>query len=170
LARAEAFHQQKRHDEEWGALLATAPGSLTKMRPALLAAILTDYPTNETDDDLLAVLRKLPQEQGAVVREWAKGPYTAAQWGALRWADAQHFPDTDLVAGYISALESNDCDINQVSAQRLGELGDVRAVAPLTKLLASPRKQAVLFFARSCGHPEAQEALRTLGAEPADER
>jgi len=98
------------------------------------------------------------------VREWAAGKSSAAQWGALRWADEAQLDGTELVKGYLSALDSSDCDTLGTAARRLGELGDSKAVEPLKKLAASPRKAAVLgFLVRSCGHDEANAALRKLG-------
>ena len=57
------------------------------------------------------------------------------------------------------------------AARRLGELNDPRAIEGLRRRATSARKEGFLFFARSCGHDEAAQALRRLNAaEPAPER
>jgi predicted Ser/Thr protein kinase len=168
LLRAEAYHQQKRHTDEWALVGATPSEGLSKMRPALLSFLLDDYAKNRDEDAIRAVLSALPKDQADIVREWAKGPLSAAQWGALRWADQRRMDGVDLGAGYIVSLESSDCDVAATAAKRLGELGDTRAIDGLRRLATSPRKEGFLFFARSCGHDEAAQALRKLNASGDD--
>ncbi len=169
MLRAEALHQQQHHSEEWSLVALTPEDGLSKMRPALLAALMTDYPKNDDDEGLRAALARLPKAQLREVRQWAKGSWSQAQWGALRWADSEHLDGTDLVTGYLKVLESTDCEALATAARRLGELGDTRAVEPLKRLAAQPRRQ-VLIFTRSCGEDEAASALRKLGASPDEPR
>ncbi|MFT3840732.1 MAG: protein kinase [Myxococcaceae bacterium] len=169
MLRAEALHQQNKHADEWYLLSQSPDDALEQMRPALLAALLTDFPKNDDDDGLKSALQKLPKSKLKDVREWASGKWSAAQWGALRWADTSQLKGADLVKGYINVLDSDDCDARSTAARRLGELGDNDAIDPLKKLLKTPRK-AMLggFLVRGCGHDEASAALRKLGATPDD--
>jgi predicted Ser/Thr protein kinase len=164
LLRAEGLHQLQRHTAEWSVAGAIPSADLNAMRPALLSFLLDDFAKNDHDDAIRAVLTALPKEQSDTADSWAKGPISAAQWGALRWADTQHHAGVDLVAGYLLSLESNDCDVAAAAAKRLGELGDARAIDGLRRLATSARKEGFLFFAKSCGHDEASQALKRLNA------
>ncbi len=167
MLRAEAFHQLQRHDDEWSLVAGTPEDGLAQMRPALLAALLTDYPKNDESESLRAALAHLPKAQQKKLREWAKASWSAAQWGALRYADTEHLEGTDLAAGYLKVLESNDCEVLAIASRRLGELGEKAAIEPLKKVANAPRKSVLGgFITRSCGHDEARDALRKLGVPP----
>ncbi len=167
LLRAEAYHQQKKHREEWELISNTAASGLNKLRPAGLVALMEDLVRNDRDEELRETLVKLPPRQIEVLREWSSGPVSPTQWGAIHYLDLAQVSGVDLVPGFLVALTSPDCDVCSAAARRLGELGDKRAIGPLERLKSSPRKP-VLFFARSCGHDEAEEALAKLSFPKAE--
>jgi serine/threonine protein kinase, bacterial len=160
LLKGEAFHQLKKHREEWD-LVRAGGEALDELRPSELAALMEDFVKNDRDEALRAALGKLPSSQLKRLKKWATGSVSTPQWGAVRYLDIARVPDSDLVAGYIVALDSTDCDIVGDAAKRLGELGDTKAIGPLERVKSAPRKQ-VLFFAGSCGHDEADASLEKL--------
>src|SRR5262249_22497058 len=109
-----------------------------------------------------------PARTTAALKGIAESGTTDAAWGALRYLDRQHRPDTlgpvdrqhrtdtlDLVSVYGAWLESSDCAARTAAARRLGELGRPEAVALLQK--ARKRKMP-----HGCGQDEIAGALRAL--------
>ncbi len=163
MLRATALHQVGRHSEELEVMKAVPAG--TVFEPLALEALADDYSRKEAPA-LRKVLAELPKVAVLpVLQGLAKGEASRAQWGALRFIDVEYAGQgLPLVALYVRALESNDCQIRGVAAKRLGELRSADAIDALKKLKEQPRKRG--FFAdEDCGHEAAATALRKLERE-----
>ncbi len=163
LLRAAAYHQVGRHEEEWKLLEASiAPDDL---EDDALFGLVDDFGRGEPAR-LKKALAGLPKSKVVpVLQRLAKGEQSWAQWGALRYLDAelagQGLPLAEL---YIRALESRDCKIRAIAARRLSELRNPAAVEPLQRLKALPKKKG-LVVDEECGQDAAAAALNKLERE-----
>lgn len=163
MLRATALHQVGRHGEELEVMKAVPAG--TRFEPLALEALADDYGRKETQV-LRKVLAELPKATALPpLQALAKSEPSKGQWGALRFIDLEYAGQgLPLVALYAQALESNDCNVREVSAKRLGELRSPEAVGALKKLKELPRKKG-FFSDEDCGHSAAEQALKRLERE-----
>jgi serine/threonine-protein kinase len=158
--RARALHGLDRHDDEHSELEALDAQAREAVEAPVLDGLAEDFGENEGDKGLRKLLTSLPKERVKQRFETlaAEEP-SPRQWGALRYLEAVQSTDgLDLVRVYTGALESKNCGVRVSSARRLAALGAVSAVPALEKLSKLPREKGT----RSCGQPEALDALRTL--------
>jgi serine/threonine-protein kinase len=158
--RARALHGLDRHDEEQTVLAGLEAEARESMEPPVLDALAEDFGEDEADKGLRKLLASLPKARvKAHFEELAEEAPSPRQWGALRYLEAvQSTEGLDLVKLYTRALESKTCGVRTNSARRLAALGDTSAVPALERLSKLPREKGT----KSCGQPEATEALRTL--------
>jgi serine/threonine protein kinase len=163
MLRATALHQVGRHGEELEVMKAVPPG--THFEPLALEALADDYSRKETPV-LRKVLADLPKATALPgLQALAKSGPSKGQWGALRFIDLEYAGQgLPLAKLYVEALESNDCNVRDVAAKRLGELRSAEAVGALKKLKELPRKKG-FFTDEDCGHDAAEQALKRLEKE-----
>lgn len=163
MLKATALHQVGRHGEELELMKSIPSG--TPLEPLAVEALAEDYSRKEAPA-LRKVLAELPKATALPpLQALAKGEPGRAQWGALRFIDLEYAGQgLPLVKLYVRALDSNDCQVREVSAKRLGELRSVDAIEPLRKLKDLPRKKG-FFVDEDCGHGQAEAALKRLERE-----
>ena len=158
--RARAMHGLDRHDDEHSVLEALETQAHAALETPVLDGLAEDYGENEGDKGLRKLLTSLPKERVKQRFEVLASEETSPrQWGALRYLEAVQSTDgLDLVKVYTRALDSKSCAVRASSARRLAALGAASAVPALETLSKLPREKG----SRSCGQPEALDALRTL--------
>lgn len=161
--KAAALHKAGRRDGERGLLLAQPYQVLHAAHPLLLESLAEDFSEGETDATLKELMLIVPAKRlTPAFVDFAKGPLSAKQWGALRWLDAtQTAQGLDLVARYAHSLQSKSCRVRQLAAQRLAALGDVDAVGALRDLSELPKDEGP-GGPVNCGQDEAADAIRQL--------
>jgi serine/threonine-protein kinase len=161
--RARALHALNRHPEEHGALAALADDALADAEDAVLDGLAEDFGEDESDRSLRRLLGRLPRS--ALLdhfEDLAEEDHSPRQWGALRYLEAeQRTAGLHLRRLYSAALESKHCGVRGKAARRLGALGDLDAVAALTRLAEQPREKG-FFGGKNCGQDEAAAALQAL--------
>ena len=160
-AEALALHRLKRHSEECRALALVPTVDLALLSDDVVTALLEDFGKSEREPALREQLDRVGVRAAKHIGRLAGDSSSPGQWGALRYLDHSRVADVDLVTGYLTALESPDCQRRAVAALRLGDFVDPRVLEPLERLKATP-KQARLFYEENCGQNEAAVALRKL--------
>ncbi|MBJ6759947.1 protein kinase [Myxococcaceae bacterium JPH2] len=162
-ARAAAMHALGKHDPEHDLLATLGEADRTDVRDWVLDGLAEDFGESESDRGLRRLLDSLPEKHVlARFEDLAAEKYSARQWGALRYLEAsQHTEGLNLVKMYSASLESRDCGVRARAARRLAALGDADAIPALTRLTEQPRDKGLLGL-KSCGHDEAEDALRQL--------
>lgn len=160
-ARAAVHHAQGNHVREAALLSKLDDASRSQVDERVLDGLAEDY-GHGFELVMKKLLERLPE---APVRsrfeELAEESFSPRQWGALRYLDQlDPVKDEDLVDGYITALESKDCDIRGRAAERLGEIGDTDAVPALKRVREQPKKGGL--FSGDCGQGAAARALQRL--------
>ncbi|MBI3181414.1 MAG: serine/threonine protein kinase [Myxococcales bacterium] len=159
--KAAALHQSDNHRDEAAVLRdQLAPKSPEAMDRLVLSGLAEDFGKKE-DGPARELLKRMPREAlRSELEALARGRHSPAQWGALRYLDAEQAAgELDLVKLYVAALESERCPVRRLAARRLGQLGDDYAASPLSKLKDTPRSATP---ERACGQDEAGQALQAL--------
>lgn len=154
-----ALHALGREDDARALVRATPYQALFPARAPALAMLAEGYAASEGDPEVNDWLGLLPPELvDATLRDFAAGPSSPRQWGALRYLDSQgRVEDLDVGERYAAALTSTSCEVRTVAAERLGSLGDVAHLAALRELSESSKEDGV-----NCGQDEAAEAIRDI--------
>lgn len=152
------LHLSEQHTEE-AAVFKSLGGAKEAMDPLVVSGLVEDFAKKE-DPALRTVLETLPKKpMQTMLEDFARGPLSARQWGALRYLDLADAPGAlSLVEEYAASLESSDCTARKAAAKRLGQLMDDAAEPALGRLRDAPREGAE----RNCGQDEAQAALQAL--------
>jgi serine/threonine-protein kinase len=156
VLRARALHALGRHREELAELRGLTPAEQAAVDAEALTALAEDFGRGERNAALRELLVSLPAGavDEALLELAAEEEPSLRQWGALRFLDGagRTLGDLSLPERYVRALDMSECPVRSAAARRLGELGDLKALAPLTRLAE----------ARGCGREEAAAALRAL--------
>ena len=152
------LHLSEQHTEE-AALFKSLNGASEAMDPVVVSGLVEDFGKKE-DPALRTLLEALPKKPlQKMLEEFARGPLSTRQWGALRYLDlTDAHGGLSLVEEYAASLESSDCGARKTAAKRLAQLMDDAAEQALDRLRDAPREGAE----RNCGQDEAQAALQTL--------
>ena len=173
--RGEALHGLGEHAQEWKSY-ARLGKDFDALSDGAFKGLFEDFGQGDgegsVDEDLLAVLEKVPKEQlKSRAGRAAKKAEGTARYGATRIWDKAGASKGDAVDAWTKLIEEllgdEDslkeirCRVLGVASRRLGELGDEDAVEVLERLKDSPRPK-VFIFQGSCGQDEAEAALRKL--------
>nr|WP_281404383.1 protein kinase [Pyxidicoccus fallax] len=158
-ARAALLHAQNAHRTEHSHISKLDQTVLPEVDDRVLDGLAEDY-GRDGSEWLAKQLARLPKARVySRFEALAEEPFSLRQWGALRYLEQAEATDgVDLVAAYIAAMESKDCDIRALSAQRLGKLGDADAIPALKRVTEQPKRGGLL----GCGHGEASDAIQKL--------
>lgn len=165
--RGEALHSLKRHGDEWASYARMSDGDLGDLSERAFVGLVEDYARTDVDDDLQKLLSRAPADTFRKrAARLASGKHSTVDWGALRLWDHFGADKVDLAKRYGAALEGKNCSIRAEAARRLGEIGGDAAVEALERLVKTAKPKALGFIESSCGHDEANAALRRLRPEP----
>ncbi len=152
------LHLSEQHAEE-ATVFKSLTGASAALDPLVLSGLVEDFAKKE-EPSLRALLEALPkQPTQKLLEEFARGPLSTRQWGALRYLDlTDAHGGLSLVEEYAASLESSDCGARKTAVRRLAQLMDDAAEPALDRLRDAPRDG----WEKNCGQDEAQAALQTL--------
>ena len=158
-----ALHEQGREEDARAMIRQSPYQALFPARPPVLELLCEGFAASESDPEIKEWLALLPPALADdVLRQFAKGPVSARQWGALRYLDTAGRADKlNLPVRYAASLRSDDCQVRARAARRLGELGDADIIPALRELSETPKEGAGA-AQKNCGQDEAAEAIRSL--------
>lgn len=103
--------------------------------PRVIRNVIASLENEGSRATLLALAPQLPRSIEAELWRATEDPHYWRRWNAIRMLEARgHGEDVDRTLAYIADLQhAGSCSTRRRAAEKLGEIGDARALAPLAE-------------------------------------